>query len=295
MSEFRHLLKSSQLNLYDVRCADDLSPEGHHVVLTGHMIGLHRSGFCLVRDGATEHVVDPSHVCYLNPGVDYCLTHPNGGGCRGTLITVTSECLESMLGERSAEEVDSLGRFPRTSAPISSRLDHLHRRLVRSLHRGLPQLRAEEVTLSFLSSLLEAAGQPPTLVTDSRQRESTRRTHMELVNAVRGELSRSLGTRPSLTALAETFHCSPYHLSRIFHHYAGLSLSAYYQKLRLRTALERILDGEESLMRIAQDLGFTHHSHLTNSFKREYGAPPSSFRSRLSAHELIQLSQPQPA
>jgi len=289
MNEFRHLFKSSHLNLYEVHCSESPSSLERRLVPTEHTIGLHRRGFCLLDDGYLKVAIDPNRACYMNPGEEYALEHPNGGGCVGTVLTISRQLLVHGYRAYGIEEVEEEVGFPLTSAPVRSQLDLLHRKLIRTLARGVPREQAQEITYAFFSGLLEAVAHAKARRPGPRQRSRTWQAHAELVNAVRAEMSRNLGTRPSLAALAERFGCSPFHLSRVFHHQAGLALSTYYQKLRLRVALERILDSGESLTTIAQDLGFTHHSHLTNSFKREYGVPPSACRTKLSASELVSL------
>jgi AraC-like DNA-binding protein len=78
---------------------------------------------------------------------------------------------------------------------------------------------------------------------------------------------------------------SPYHLSRIFRRSTGSSLHAYQTSLRLREGLRRLSDGEQDLTALALDLGFSDHSHFTNSFRRHFGSAPSKFRP--PAHESI--------
>jgi transcriptional regulator GlxA family with amidase domain len=45
--------------------------------------------------------------------------------------------------------------------------------------------------------------------------------------------------------------------------------------------LERVAAGERSLARIAADLGFADHAHLTRVVRRQAGAPPSNLRELL--------------
>jgi AraC-like DNA-binding protein len=74
---------------------------------------------------------------------------------------------------------------------------------------------------------------------------------------------------------------SPHHLSRIFAAETGQTISAYRNCLRARVALERVAAGERSLARIAADLGFADHAHLTRVVRRQAGAPPSNLRELL--------------
>ncbi len=82
-----------------------------------------------------------------------------------------------------------------------------------------------------------------------------------------------------------------YHLSRVFRRQVGLPLHRHLNRLRLRAALERLVDSRERLIEIAFDLGFSSHGHFTAAFHREFGIPPSVFRRRLSTSLLRQLSK----
>jgi AraC-like DNA-binding protein len=80
----------------------------------------------------------------------------------------------------------------------------------------------------------------------------------------------------SLGGLAGELYASPYHLTRVFREHTGRTLTAYLHDLRLRAAVERL--GEESLSRIAADLGYAARRTL-----RIASAPPSALRPRKCA------------
>ncbi len=96
----------------------------------------------------------------------------------------------------------------------------------------------------------------------------------------------SCDPRASLHKLARRQSVSPHHLSRVFHACPGTTVSAYRNQLRVREALERLADGERSLTRLASDLGFADHAHLTRTVRRETGAVPSVLRLLLTARGL---------
>jgi AraC-like DNA-binding protein len=85
---------------------------------------------------------------------------------------------------------------------------------------------------------------------------------------------------PSLTVrqLARLVGYSPYYLSRIFRREAGVSISAHRLRPRTRTAIGRIDRGERNLARLAWELGFADHSHMTRMIVRECGRTPTSIR-----------------
>jgi transcriptional regulator GlxA family with amidase domain len=88
----------------------------------------------------------------------------------------------------------------------------------------------------------------------------------------------ALDPRIRVVQLARQTAVSPHHLSRIFAAETGQTISAYRNCLRARIALERVAAGERSLARIAADLGFADHAHLTRVVRRQAGAPPSNLR-----------------
>src|SRR5438309_9731175 len=92
-------------------------------------------------------------------------------------------------------------------------------------------------------------------------------------------ISERLEGPPSLTELADVLGCSPYHLSHTFHGTAGLSLRGYLRRLRGRVAAERLAAGASRPPAVAPGLGFAGHRHFTNSFRREGGVSPLTFRS----------------
>lgn len=87
----------------------------------------------------------------------------------------------------------------------------------------------------------------------------------------------------SLRDVAQVCALSPYTASRIFHRHVGISLRTYVKRLRLRTALHRIVASGDDLATIALDLGFCDHAHFTHAFRAEFGITPSDFRYRACA------------
>ena len=102
-----------------------------------------------------------------------------------------------------------------------------------------------------------------------------------LADAAKRYIAPRAGERLTLARVAAAAGCSVFHLCRSFRHATGLTLHEYREQVRVRLALERIGDGERDLSRLALDLGYSSHSHFTASFRRAFGAPPSSARALL--------------
>jgi AraC family transcriptional regulator len=101
-------------------------------------------------------------------------------------------------------------------------------------------------------------------------------------------VNETLETPPSLGELAALCGCSPFHVSRAFRETAGVSLRRYIGRLRTRVAAERLAAGARDLTSLGLDVGYADHSHFTNSFRREWGVPPSRFRALLGPCDSAQ-------
>jgi AraC family transcriptional regulator len=105
-------------------------------------------------------------------------------------------------------------------------------------------------------------------------RDRTRAAHRELAEAAKAIIARSFAQPLSLARLASRLRTSPYHLARVFRAETGFIVDGYQRSLRVRTALERLPSYPEGLTTLALELGFSSHSHFTETFRREFGVRP---------------------
>jgi AraC-like DNA-binding protein len=83
----------------------------------------------------------------------------------------------------------------------------------------------------------------------------------------------------------------------VFRHIVGVPIHRYLIRLRLRASLERLASVDEpggaawDLTGLALDLGYSSHSHFTDSFVREFGLTPSAFRNGLTRSRLREMSK----
>ncbi len=81
-----------------------------------------------------------------------------------------------------------------------------------------------------------------------------------------------------ISTLADKFGISKSYFSEYFTKNAGIKLSEYILKAKLKLAETYILHTDNSLKEIAYALDFTDSSHLSNSFKRYYSMTIGEFR-----------------
>jgi len=100
----------------------------------------------------------------------------------------------------------------------------------------------------------------------------------EIVFRADALLARRFRESLSLTEIARETGSSPFHLCRLFKLHRNTTLHAHCNNLRLRAALEYVLDTKTDLTDVALDLGFSSHSHFTWAFRRRFGTTPLALR-----------------
>jgi AraC-like DNA-binding protein len=98
------------------------------------------------------------------------------------------------------------------------------------------------------------------------------RKALHLVHAVAGR-------QLSLDALAERVMLSPSRLGALFCRDVGIPVRRYLLWLRLIDAVEELADGP-TLTAAAHDAAFSDSAHLSRTFRRMFGMPPSALRSK---------------
>lgn len=187
---------------------------------------------------------------------EYRVSHPADGGDESTVIE---------LDEDLAGLVFHATRSPELQLDPVAPLTLL--RLRTSLRLREPLL--EDAVLA----LLRAIARPGQCGNPSRRELALARRARERIHE---RLDENLGAR----SLAAELGLSPFTLMHAFRRVTGRTLRRYRIELRLAAALWRIEQGERNLAQLAVELGFSHHSHLTASLRRQYGAPPRTLLRR---------------
>jgi AraC-like DNA-binding protein len=244
----------------DVRCGCGRGGWSEAEESRGYGIVFVRSGcFRRTSDGVAA-VLDPATVYFEAPGREQRIAHPHDGGDRCTAIELAPDLVLSLLAD-----TPELPLEPVFTTPAE---DLEHRRLL----TRTDQLETEERVVSLAASVLSRVARAR--VAAGRPRTSSERRR--LAGAAREVLAREPAM--SLVDVARRLAVSPHHLSRVFAAETGESISRHRNRIRARLALERIADGEPSLARLAAELGFADHAHLTRVVRSEAGAPPAALR-----------------
>lgn len=267
MLEVRSLLDYGGVTVTDVACRHTAGRGAQIEPSAGYGLIFVRRG-CFVRhaDGGT-HVLDPTVAFARGPGQEQRYDHPTVGGDDCTAVTFDETVAAGVWGG----EPD----LPQTPLRISAELDLAHRRLVADGRRGADPDALYERTLNLAAATL--AYHHPQRVDAGRPQ--TRRARRQLVDDAREALA--MAPQRALPGLARELGVSPHHLSRVFHAHTGQTIAQHRMLLRSRAALERIAQGEDSLARLAAEVGFADQSHLTRTIRRHTGRSPTELRALL--------------
>jgi AraC family transcriptional regulator len=225
-------------------------------------------GVYLRHVGGALAVADANHVLFFNEGEAYQVSHPVTGGDASLVLSVS----EPMLRELAPKHLVCEGapfRFNAQHLVIDARAQALVMLLKHSLANGsIEELEAEGLSLTLVSRAIgpRTAREPGS--THARRR---------LVDRVKVLLASDLSRRWTLAQIAREIRGSPVYLTQVFQQVEGLPLYRYHLRLRLARALD-LIARREDLSGLAQDLGFSSHSHFSAAFRQHYGMTPAEFR-----------------
>lgn len=260
-----HLLSTGQVSLGLSQC-DAIPPDRTDEETETHFtVVFPLSGVFGVSMEGRRASATPAKAILFNKGQTREIRHPHGGHDQSGYLAMKPGFAEPYL--------DGSGRFRVEAVATTPRLDYRLRRLISRAKLGqLDELEAEEFTVEACDKLLDLRGVP---TTPSRR---------DIVLDAEEFLSVHFRDHCDLSTVARQVGSSPHHLSRMFKHITGESLSRRRMRLRLAGAVSEILDGASDLSRVAVQSGFYDHSHMTRSFNSLIGVTPNEARQEAMPH-----------
>lgn len=103
---------------------------------------------------------------------------------------------------------------------------------------------------------------------------------MERINVVLDYMDKHYANSISNTELAQLIHVSENHFYYLFKEIVGVAPHQYMNELRLKKAMNLLINGDYTLTEVAAQTGFTDYNNFGRKFKEYYGYPPSKVTSR---------------
>jgi AraC-like DNA-binding protein len=236
-----------------------------------HLVFPYR-GVYLRHVGGDLAVADANHVLLFNQGQGYQVSHPVVGGDASLVLSVDEATLRELAPKHLLCESAGFA-FSQQHLRIDARAQALVMLLKHSLQNGsIEPLEAEGLSLTLVSRTLGPRTSRVPGASYARRR---------LVDRVKVMLAGDLSRRWTLREIAAEMKGSAVYLTQVFQQVEGLPLYKYHLRLRLAHALDLIAERED-LSGLAQDVGFSSHSHFSAAFKQLYGVTPAEFRSNAS-------------
>jgi AraC family transcriptional regulator len=284
----RPLLEGASITVADYHCSGRDGDADIKERTQGHELCFVRCGMFGVATRGERYVADANSIVLLRTGQEYATRHPEGDADICTVFSLRPGTMASML--RDEDDAHAAESVPWTVRAADSSWFREHWKLLFELagDAGDPDrpLAIEERALGLAAGVLRAPEPAPRV--DRPARAATRRAHQEVAEAIKERLSVDLSSKVTLDDLATEFGWSPFELTRIFRGHTGSPIHRYRRQLRLRTAVWHLADGEASIARLAHELGFATHSHLSAAFRDEFGVTPAELR-ELASEPLRQL------
>jgi AraC family transcriptional regulator len=266
--EVARLLDTATVSVREVCCRGECRHRsGEECTNATHLVFPYR-GVYLRNVGSAQTVADANHVLLFNADEDYQVSHPVAGGDANLVLQLA----EPLLRELSpVSQIRNGGRtaFRHQALRIDARAQALVALLRHALRQGgIEPLEAEGLALTLASRSLGTRTAHVPGATRARQR---------LVDRVKVLLASDPGRRWTLADIAADTGGSPVYLTQAFRQVEEMPLYRYQLHLRLARALD-LLKGDGDLSTLAQDHGFSSHSHFAAAFRQTYGRTPSAFR-----------------
>jgi AraC-like DNA-binding protein len=257
-------------------------PDHPHFLGTGPIrtpvFGFPRKSSRLAVNDGKPFLADPTIAVLLNRGDHYRRSVICGEGDRSDLVGIDEELLAGVIASVQPAALDRGGsaRFPAPSAPVDLAAYRDIHLLIARLKRGYPasELEVEECVVGALAAVLRATTTQPGTAPRGVGGKS-----MRIVAEAKAYLLTRVEQSCCLKDIAKAANVSPFHLAHTFRKETGTTLHQYFLQLKLRSALDLLPAAHGNLTGIAMKLGFSSHSHFTDTFRAAFGTSPSAFSS----------------
>jgi AraC family transcriptional regulator len=214
-------------------------------------------------------VADANHVLFFNQGQGYRVSHPVDGGDASLVVSLDRAILGELAPKELVRESAGVLAYQDQHLRIDARTQALVMLLRHSLRAGaIEPLEAEGLSLTLVSRAIGPRTSRAPGASYARRR---------LVDRVKILLAGDLSRRWTLAQIATEIRGSPVYLTQVFQQVEGMPLYRYQLRLRLARALDLVAEPAD-LSGLAQDLGFSSHSHFSATFKQAYGMTPAEYR-----------------
>lgn len=254
----------------------DSGPISHYLVV------FPRHAVCIRHQGRPEVVANPRVITLYNHAQEYRREAVSSNGDQSFWLRFRKpEVVEALHAAGRVHCRMEKVPFAWTHARCDARTYLLQRQLSRSLmtSSGNDFLLIAETSMKLLQRAVAGTREQDVKRRQFAASPGARARHRRLARRCEELLSTHARQALTLESIAAALATTPFHLSRVFSRHTGQSIHQYVLQLRLRTAMDRIMDHPgDRLTDIALDAGFATPSHFSQAFRRNFGVTPRQFR-----------------
>ena len=114
--------------------------------------------------------------------------------------------------------------------------------------------------------------------TNHEKRSSYRKQQVDIVKAVNEHISTQFMKRLTIDSLSEEFDIPTSTLKRCFKGVYGTTIHQYLKECRINAAKRLLQESDQSVLEIANAVGYENGSKFTSAFKEATGVTPSVYR-----------------
>ena len=280
-----HVKRLEETPTFTIEDWRSTSPYGNGTAPTNETSGFEiiftRLGVFDLHISTNQYRVDPWDLLFLPPQTECTFSHPTKQGDVCTVLTIEPELINQAMESDLINERE----LPLAGQPafrlLDSRLHLQHRFLIERVLRSkdADPVEVESNVVSLIENCLSdklARRENAThqLASDVHQRKR--------VDEVRALITEQYADKLTLKDFSRQVNLSPFHLCRVFKQIAGITLHQFLNRIRLRAALEQLLEGNQNLSQLALDVGFSSHSHFSDAFRREFSMSPSDVKREIA-------------
>jgi AraC-like DNA-binding protein len=250
------LFRNSTIELVRWQCAAGPSGMTSEMCRSWYVVSFTHSGTFLLHMANQVEIIDATRAMVIRPGERYNMSRCNESRASGSAVVVRPDVFERLGGGDD-------NAIARVAVPARAfLLQHL---LLRAAE-GKRDPGIEETALWIAGMTMSA---PP--------RKPRRVTAPPTIVDVQTLLAANYTEPLRLPAIARAVNRSPYYLCRTFKSDTGLRMHRYLQRLRICASVGQVIEGT-NLGRLAQNLGYSSHSHFNGAFHDELLVTPTELR-----------------
>lgn len=233
-------------------------------------VALVTAGTFCYRTSAGEGLLYPGAFLLGNAGACYECGHEHSHGDRCLALHIDRDLFAEIA---SGSSRSNHCEFRAATLPAISDLALISVSLQQASSPD-SQLVLEETILTAVSTVARA------VVTNHKPPRRPKPAATGRMAAIFEYIDAHLGSELTLTELSSLVAMSKYHFLRTFKHASGMTPHQYILGRRLRAAATALRNTENSVARVALDLGFFDLSTFNHFFRRVMGVTPSAYRTR---------------